>query len=161
MQRLFWQENDMAFPDVRSLIPHTGSMVLLERIIAADQEGLCAEVRIRAESLFCSANGVGGWVGLEYMAQTIAAYAGYRALLRGEPIKLGFLLGTRRYECSRATFAVGSLLRVHVKRLLQSENGLGSFECHIEDQEGMVASATVTVFQPDDASDFLKGVRDE
>lgn len=151
----------MIFPDVRSLIPHSGSMVLLERVISADQEELCAEVCIRPESLFCSAGRVGAWVGLEYMAQTIAAYAGYRALLRGEPIKLGFLLGTRRYESSRPTFAVGSVLRVHVRRLLQSENGLGSFECRIEDHEDLVVSATVTVFQPDDASDFLIGVGDE
>jgi predicted hotdog family 3-hydroxylacyl-ACP dehydratase len=138
----------MELPDIRSLVPHSGPMVLLDRAISADEESLCAEVRIRADSLFCVDGAVGAWVGLEYMAQAIGAYAGYTARLRGEPIKLGYLLGTRRYECSRPVFTVGMLLRIHVKRILQSENGLGSFECCIEDESGQVASANVSVFQP-------------
>jgi predicted hotdog family 3-hydroxylacyl-ACP dehydratase len=107
--------------------------------------------------LFCSGGGVGAWVGIEYMAQAIGAWAGYNARLRGEPVKLGFLLGTRRYECRRAIFLLGSVLRVHVQRLFQNENGLGSFECAIDNQEGRVATATVTVFQPTNVDDFLQG----
>ena len=63
----------MSIPDIRSLLPHSGPMVLLDRVIAADEESLCAEVRIRENSLFCNADGVGAWVGLEYMAQAIGA----------------------------------------------------------------------------------------
>src|SRR5574341_117665 len=103
----------MNIPDIRSLLPHSGPMVLLDRVIAADEESLCAEVRIRQNSLFCNAGGVGAWVGLEYMAQAIGAYAGYAAKLRGDPIRIGFLLGTRRYQCSQPQFAVGSLLKVY------------------------------------------------
>jgi predicted hotdog family 3-hydroxylacyl-ACP dehydratase len=138
----------MELPDIRTLMPHSGPMVLLDRAISADEESLCAEVRIRADSLFCVAGAVGAWVGLEYMAQAIGAYAGYVARLRGEPIKLGYLLGTRCYECSRPFFRVGTLLRIHARRILQSENGLGSFECRIEDESGQIAAATVSVFQP-------------
>ena len=135
-------------------------MVLLDRVIAVDEESLCAEVRIRP-GLFCAASGVGAWVGLEYMAQTIAAFAGYTAYLRGEPVKAGFLLGARRYECTRPMFSLDSLLRVHVRRVLQSENGLGSFDCSIENGEEQVATATLTVFQPADAADFIKGNSNE
>jgi predicted hotdog family 3-hydroxylacyl-ACP dehydratase len=137
----------MELPDIRTLMPHSGPMVLLDRAISADEESLCAEVRIRADSLFCIAGAVGAWVGIEYMAQAIGAYAGYVARLRGEPIKLGYLLGTRCYECSRPFFRVGTLLRIHARRILQSENGLGSFECRIEDESGQIAAATVSVFQ--------------
>jgi predicted hotdog family 3-hydroxylacyl-ACP dehydratase len=42
---------------------------------------------------------------------------------------------------------VGTLLRIHARRILQSENGLGSFECRIEDESGQIAAATVSVFQ--------------
>jgi predicted hotdog family 3-hydroxylacyl-ACP dehydratase len=139
------------------LIPHSGAMVLLDRVIAVSEESLCAEVCIRPNSLFCSASGVGAWVGLEYMAQTIAAFAGYRAYLRGEDVKPGFLLGARRYECTLPMFSLGSLLAVHVRRVFESENGLGSFQCHIEDGQEEVATATLTVFQPADAADFVKG----
>jgi predicted hotdog family 3-hydroxylacyl-ACP dehydratase len=148
-------------PDIRSLVAHAGPMVLLDRAISADEQSLCAEVRIRSESLFSAAGGVGGWVGLEYMAQAIAAYAGYHARLGGEPVKIGFLLGARRYECRRAIFPVGSVLRVHVRRLLQDENGLASFECRIDDDAGEAAAATLTVFQPVDSTDLPEGLRNE
>ena len=147
----------MSMPDIRSLIPHAGPMVLLDRVISADAESLCAEVTIRSDTLFCGGGGVGAWVGIEYMAQAIGAWAGYAARLRGEPPKLGFLLGTRRYDCRRPIFVLGSRLRVNVHRVFQNENGLGSFECAIDDEEGRVATATVTVFQPHDVNDFING----
>jgi predicted hotdog family 3-hydroxylacyl-ACP dehydratase len=147
----------MNIPDIRSLLPHSGPMVLLDRVVAADEESLCAEVRIRQDSLFCNADGVGAWVGLEYMAQAIGAYAGYKARLRDDPIRVGFLLGTRRYECRQPLFAVGSLLKVYAKRIFQSENGLASFECHIDDENGQLATANVTVFQPADAAAVFDG----
>ena len=147
----------MGMPDIRSLLPHAGPMVLLDRVISVDEDSLLAEVCIRSDSLFCNGGGVGAWVGVEYMAQAIGAWAGYTAQLRGEPVKLGFLLGTRRYECRRPIFLLGSVLRVHVQRLFQSENGLGSFECTIDNEEGRVATANVTVFQPHNVNDFILG----
>ena len=147
----------MGMPDIRSLVPHAGPMVLLDRVISVDEDSLCAEVGIRSDSLFCGSDGVGAWVGIEYVAQAIAAWAGYTAQLRGEPVKLGFLLGVRRYECSRPIFVLGSVLRVHVRRLFQNENGLGSFECSIDNEEGPVATANVTVLQPLNVDDFLEG----
>jgi predicted hotdog family 3-hydroxylacyl-ACP dehydratase len=146
----------MGMPEIRSLVPHAGPMVLLDRVVSADADNLLAEVRIRSDSLFCNADGVGVWVGIEYMAQAIAAWAGCIARSRGEPVKLGFLLGTRRYECSRQIFVIGSLLQVHVRRVFQDESGLGSFECYIDDEQGRVATATVTVFQPHNVNDFLE-----
>jgi predicted hotdog family 3-hydroxylacyl-ACP dehydratase len=151
----------MNLPDIRSLVPHAGRMVLLDRVVRADAESVCAEVRIRPGSLFCGASGVDAWVGLEYMAQAIGAYAGYTARLRGEPVKIGFLLGARRYECSRPSFPLGSVLRVYVRRVLQSENGLASFECRIDDAAGQVAAANVTVFQPANSDNFSGGIRHE
>jgi predicted hotdog family 3-hydroxylacyl-ACP dehydratase len=156
----------MSFPDMCSLVPHSGAMVLLDRVIAADQDTLCAEVTIGIQTLFCDGHNVGAWVGVEYMAQAIAAHAGYIAHLRGDSVKIGFLLGARRYECSRTSFALGNVLHVHVKRMLQSENGLGAFECRIDvvDSVSEVASqvtaatATITVFQPENVNDFLQGV---
>ena len=145
----------MSMPDIRSLVPHAGPMVLLDRVISADEQSLCAEVGIRSDTLFCGPDGVGAWVGIEYMAQAIGAWAGYTAQLRGEPVKLGFLLGTRRYECRLPIFVLGSQLRVHVLRVFQNENGLGSFECAIDNEEGRVATATVTVFQPHNVNDFI------
>jgi predicted hotdog family 3-hydroxylacyl-ACP dehydratase len=147
----------MELPAIRSLVPHAGTMVLLDRVIAVDENGLSAEVTIRPDSLFCGPDGVGAWVGIEYMAQAIAAHEGHAARLRGEAVKIGFLLGSRRYECTRPTFSIGSVLRVDVSCLLLADNGLGSFACRISDKDGEVATATVSVFQPANVNEFLNG----
>ncbi len=148
----------MSFPDIRELVPHSGAMVLLDRVLSADAENLCAEVAIHAGSVLYDAAsaGVGSWVGIEYMAQAIAAHAGYRVRLAGAPVKIGFLLGARRYEAQVPLFAAGSVLQVHVQQALQGENGLGAFECRIEMAGTVLAQATITVFQPEDAKQFLQ-----
>ncbi|MGV8894132.1 MAG: 3-hydroxylacyl-ACP dehydratase [Burkholderiaceae bacterium] len=155
----------MNLPDICTLVPHAGPMILLDRVIAVNAETLCAEVTIGPNTLFCDGQGVGAWVGVEYMAQAIAAYAGYAAYLCGNSAKVGFLLGSRRYECSRPYFALGSILHVHVQRVLQNENGLGAFECRIdyandplEVIDVVAATATITVFQPENVSEFLQEI---
>jgi predicted hotdog family 3-hydroxylacyl-ACP dehydratase len=88
----------------------------------------------------------------------VAAHAGFAARQRGEPVRVGFLLGTRRYACALPAFAVGSVLNIHVQRALQGDNGLGAFDCRITDgKDGAeLASATITVFQPDNVEEFLQ-----
>lgn len=144
--------------DIHSLVPHSGAMSLLGRFIAADAETLSAEVAITPESMFCADGRVGAWVGVEYMAQAVAAHAGWCARRRGEPVRVGFLLGARKYACSVPAFPTGSVLRIHVRRALQGENGLGAFDCRIEDAAGgaELATATITVFQPDHVEEFLQ-----
>jgi predicted hotdog family 3-hydroxylacyl-ACP dehydratase len=146
--------------DIETLVPHSGPMLLIDRVVTVDNENLCAEVTITEQSLFCGAQGVGVWIGVEYMAQAIAAHAGHAARLRGEELRLGFLLGARRYDCRRSYFATGSILHVHVKRSLQGENGLGAFECRIDvanEPDGRAAAiATITVYQPPDVQQFFQ-----
>jgi predicted hotdog family 3-hydroxylacyl-ACP dehydratase len=156
-------------PPIASLVPHSASMLLLDRVVAADADSLQAEVGITEQTLFADANGVGSWIGVEYMAQAVAAFAGLAAYNAGaganaaaaagaplNPVKIGFLLGSRRYTASRGHFALGSTLQIHVLKLLQAENGLGSFDCFIADGEERIASATLTVFQPPDLATFLE-----
>lgn len=149
-------------PDIRSLVPHSGAMVLLDRVVSVDNENLSAEVKIGRDTVFFDGEGVGAWVGIEYMAQAIAAHAGYLSSLRGDPVKVGFLIGARRYECSRPSFPLGRVLKVSVQKILQAENGLGAFECRIDDSQDStgtpVAVATITVFQPENVDDFLQGM---
>jgi predicted hotdog family 3-hydroxylacyl-ACP dehydratase len=132
--------------DVAELIPHSGKMVLLDRIISCDDISLSAELVVRDDGLLGNDKTVPAWVGIEYMAQAVAAYAGIMAKQAGEPIKLGFLLGTRRYNSNIAEFRVGSTITVRVEKILQNNN-LGAFECRI--QGGDVAvSANLNVYQP-------------
>jgi predicted hotdog family 3-hydroxylacyl-ACP dehydratase len=146
----------MTLPNVRDVVPHSGRMMLLDRLVAADGESLTAEVTIRADALFARTEGVGAWVGVEYMAQTIAAYAGARALLRAEKAKIGFLVGTRQYSCNVPYFPLGATLRIVVRCDAHGDDHLGSFVCCITG-DGIRADAAVTVFQPDDAGLLIDG----
>jgi predicted hotdog family 3-hydroxylacyl-ACP dehydratase len=148
----------MSLPDIKTLVPHSGTMSLLDALLAADAETLSARVAIGRETMFCSGGAVGAWVGVEYMAQAVAAHAGYQARLRGEAVRVGFLLGTRRYVCAVPAFPAGSVLDIHVRCALQGETGLGAFDCRITDaNDGTeLAIATITVFQPANVEEFLQ-----
>jgi predicted hotdog family 3-hydroxylacyl-ACP dehydratase len=134
---------------VEELVPHSGRMVLLNRVIEFDEDTMVAEVIVRDDGLFGDGNTVPAWLGIEYMAQTIAALGGMKRRLAGKPLNLGFLLGTRRYDCNVGLFSVGSVLTVSVHRLVEDQ-GLGVFDCHIT-AEGLSASAKLNVYQPDSA----------
>ncbi len=146
---------------ITAIVPHAGKMCLLDRAIDGDAESMRCEVTIRDSGLFFNDGGVDGWVGIEYMAQTVAAWAGWRARLRGEVPQIGFLLGSRRYECSQPRFTLGQTYHIDVHRQFQADNGLGQFDCSIELDGQRVASATLTVFEPDNAEEFLMGTTRE
>lgn len=137
---------------IDELLPHAGKMVLLERVVEFDENHMIAEVIVRNDGLYGDENSVPAWLGIEYMAQTIAALGGMKRRIAEKPINPGFLLGTRRYDCNIDAFAVGSVLTVSVKCLIQ-EQGLGVFDCRIEGP-GVYISANLNVYHPDDALDL-------
>ena len=96
------------------------------------------------------------WVGIEYMAQTIAAHAGFEARLRGERPPIGFLLGTRAYESEVGEFALGSTLTIAVEPVVM-EARLAAFQCSIA-TDHVVAKAVVNTYQPE--AHELAGFRD-
>ena len=146
--------HDLSAIPIEELLPHRGAMRLLERALQADAEQLTAEVIIKPEGLFCANNQVAAWVGIEYMAQAIAAWAGWQARQRGGLPKVGLLVGTRRYECTQPNFALGQLT-VTVTREFQADNGLGQFACTIQKGRDVLARASITVFEPPDADTFF------
>ncbi|WP_240183438.1 hypothetical protein [Arenimonas caeni] len=140
---------------VERLVPHRGGMLWLERIVECDDTRAVAEAVVRDDHPLADGDAVPGWAGIEYMAQCIAAWAGGRALARGEPVKPGFLLGTRRYSCLRPRLAFGLRLRIEVHCELMGDNGLGLFACRLLDGEEEIAVANVSVFEPPDADAYL------
>lgn len=135
---------------VEHFVPHRRTMSLLSRIVEIDAERAQAEVDITPATLFARDDGVPAWVGIEYMAQTIAAWAGARARRAGHEPNIGFLLGSRRYSCEQPLFSFGRTLRVTARCELIGDNGLGQFACSIIDvATGQpIAAAMVSVFEP-------------
>ena len=141
---------------IESVVPHRGRMLLVDRLLAHDDDSVAVGASIGSGHLFAGPLGVPPWVGIEYMAQAIAAWAGCRALARGEPIRPGFLLGTRRYEGHGLHFVPGMRLRIEAHRELFGDNGMGLFSCRIVEGERELARAQVSVFEPPDPAAFLQ-----
>ena len=145
--------------DIESVVPHRGAMRLVDRVVAVDADSVEAEAEVRADEPIMEVEGVPAWVGIEYMAQTIAAWAGCRARARGAEPQLGFLLGTRRYECSVSHFPIGSRLRIEARCEMLGANGLAQFACRILRDGRELAAANVSVFEPPDAQAFLDAMQ--
>lgn len=141
---------------VRELLPHTGDKVLLDSILDCHADGLVALATVKPDSVYLK-NGVEpGWMGLEYMAQAVAAYAGIRARnANGEP-KVGMLIGTRRYTISKPGFVPGMELVIETRVLLEDENGLSVFQCSLRHSDEVLAEANLNVYQPDDIQQYLE-----
>ena len=140
-----------------SVVPHTGTMVLLDQIDHWDDLELQASVTIRADAPFVESDqGMPAWVGIELMAQTIAAFGGCRARRIGQPVKIGFLVGSRCYTASHAYFPLGAQLQVKVKEIVSGDQGLSVFECTLQGPDELGASANINVFQPEDPEQFLQ-----
>ncbi|MFT3709649.1 MAG: hotdog family protein [Archangium sp.] len=146
---------------VTDLVPHRAGMLLIDELIDDSFEVVKAAVTIRPDHLFLQPQGMPAWVGVELMAQTVAAWAGLRRLERGEQIQLGFLLGTRKYECEVPFFPIGARLIMSARQELVSEQGLAVFICTIELNGKTIANASVNAFQPPNVQDFFEGLRNE
>lgn len=142
--------------DIERVVPHRGTLRLIDRLLSWDEDRVAVEVRVPADGPFSDEAGVPAWVGIEYMAQAIAAWAGCRARRTGGEPNIGFLLGTRRYQSTLAHFPPGMLLRVEANRELLGDNGLGMFACRILADGVELASANVSVFEPPDAMAYLE-----
>jgi predicted hotdog family 3-hydroxylacyl-ACP dehydratase len=140
---------------IEELLPHAGEMILLDAVLEAEPERIVCRRRVSAGGLFNSADGsLPAWVGVELMAQSIAAWAGWQAKHEQRPVRLGFLLGTRHYQCDVAAFPSGSELLIEAVRNFHDDHGMAVFTCRI-DAPGLHAEARLTVFSPLNADTFL------
>ena len=125
-----------AHPPVAEVLPQTGRMVLLTAVVDHAEDGTSCVVEIGEDDPFREAGGlVPAWVGLEYMAQCIAAHGGLIALARGLPLRPGVLLGSRRLSFGVQRFEIDRELRV-TARHHRGERGLVAFDCDVRDLDG-------------------------
>ena len=140
----------MSYPPIASLVPHAAPMLLLDRLCEATATTARCEVRVgETLALFLRDDGaLPGWVGIELMAQTVAAWSGYQGHQRQEEPQIGLLLGARKYQCHLARLPAGSLLTIDCEQLLQ-DGALASFQCYLRCDGELVAEARHSTIQPD------------
>jgi len=135
---------------IADLLPHAPPMVLLDSVLGWDKDRLVAAVAIRPGiPFFQPGRGVPAHVGIEYMAQACGAYAGLEALESGERVRIGFLLGTRRYVANVDWFEEDRQLAVSVVEVFR-DGSMGVFDCTILSEGHELATAQLNVYQPDE-----------
>lgn len=139
------------------LIAHRAPMRFLDRMIKVTDKDAVAEAVVRADNpLFVPGRGLPAYVGLEMMAQAIAAIDGMKRKMENLPPKIGFLLGCRRYSAHCANFEEDKRLNI-VATMVFGDNAMFAFECRIDDEDGTeLAKANMSVYAPADPLAFLK-----
>jgi predicted hotdog family 3-hydroxylacyl-ACP dehydratase len=148
--------NAALFDSVDQLLPHTGEMILISDVSSWDDDNACVTVEQDGSSVFADEDGnVPAWVGVEYMAQAVAVFAGIQAKQNNRPVNLGFLLGTRKYRVYVSNFTKNTNLIIRVNREMFEENGIALFSCRIYAGEKLLAEADIKAIQPNNVDELI------
>ncbi|MCR9212218.1 MAG: hypothetical protein NXI13_00760 [Proteobacteria bacterium] len=133
--------------NIEDLLYHARPMILIDQVEAYDAEAIQTVVEISEDSPFLEKDRVPAYVGIEYMAQSIAAYSGIKALQAGGVVKIGYLASARNMTLQTAGFKIGEKLEI-VAKLVYDEAPMAVFDCQINTNDKMVAAARLNVYQP-------------
>lgn len=151
-------------PDIASVLPHEAPMILIDKLINVTELTIHCQIQVGIEGLFFDKqiNGTPAWVGIEFMAQTVAAWSGYHAWLQDKPAPIGFLLGSRRYTSECDVYNQGQVLDIYAQQLMENE-GMAAFSCQIECDGKELATAQLNAFVPSQykLDDMLKGKKND
>ena len=145
------------FTKIENLLPHQSPMILIDKVINVTEFSIHCQVQINASGLFFDPQlkATPAWVGIEFMAQTIAAWSGHHANEKGQKSPIGFLLGSRYYHSECNEFPLGTTLDIYAEQLMINE-GMAAFDCVIKCDGESLVSSQLNVFVP--APDKLKKI---
>ncbi|WP_038173299.1 hotdog family protein [Vibrio pacinii] len=138
-----------SIPSIDQLLPHDEPMILIDRALEVEQDSIHCQVEISGKNPFFNTqtNTLPAYVGIEFMAQSVAAWSGYHALTRGAQPSIGFLLGSRRYNTYCDEFEQGQMLDIYAEKMME-DNGMAVFTARIEHHGETVASCQLNVYVP-------------
>ncbi len=142
--------------DMTKVLPHKPPMILIDDVLDynLEEKSVSAIVNINEDKLFFdkSINGVHSTVGIEFMAQTIGCYSYFRNDMK--PPGIGFLLGSRLFNCNIPYFENGKTYKITAKEIF-TDNKLVSFECLIYNDIDVCAEAVINAYMPANKIDLI------
>lgn len=133
--------------EIEHLIPHRGAMIFLDRVVKTDSNKIFCEFEIKPDFFLCEQGKVPAYVGVEIIAQSIAAFNGVKNYSdRYEP-EIGFLLGVRKFRSQVPYFNVGDILNIETT-VEYIEESLCRFVGEISIGERKVIEALLSTFKP-------------
>jgi predicted hotdog family 3-hydroxylacyl-ACP dehydratase len=131
----------------QTLIPHRGSMCLLEDVVSWNESAIhaCAVSHTRADNPLRSDGRLRSVHLCEYGAQAMAIHGGLCARAAGGSASPGFLVSLRAVELAVARIDdLPGVLDVHAEKLLGDENGW-QYEFRIEHAGSVLARGRAAV----------------
>jgi predicted hotdog family 3-hydroxylacyl-ACP dehydratase len=134
-------------PEWQHLIPHAGTMCLLDEVVAWDESRLhaCSSSHLREDNPL-RADGMLHAVNLcEYAAQAMAVHGALRGRDAGETARPGFLVALRdvQLQVARVDGLEGSL-QIHVECLIALADSL-QYAFRVEHRDALLASGRAAV----------------
>ena len=81
------------------ILPQKQSMKMIDFLTKMEGRNVESEVTIKAGNILLNQNGMlSESIYMELIAQTIAASVGFDAMCKGDDVRIGFLLGTRKMK---------------------------------------------------------------
>lgn len=136
--------------NVAPLLPHSGEMVMLDKISDFGDDFLIAET-VATEACLLVKNGeLPTYMAAEIMAQGIAAWAGCKCVKAGQPISLGYWIGSRKLKFHAPLITLGHRLQIRIHLSIEDATGFGVFDCSLTDleTEQILIEGALNVFRP-------------
>lgn len=135
--------------DIIELLPHRPPMLLVHDYDQVDliNNSIVAYVHTSTDDLFYDKElqGIPPAIAIEYMAQTIGIFSGYRARANNlEKSDAGMLLSIRDAQLN--TIPVNCTLQLFAQEVLTDGN-MGVYNCRTEWNGQLIASAQLTVYK--------------
>lgn len=146
-----------------TFLPHRAPMILIDGIRDWSEHEIRTHLTIRPSCpFFVDGKGIAAHIAMEWMAQSCAAFVGIDAVRARQPVKVGFLLGTRNFSAALDWFAEGEALDI-TARPVYRDAGMGQFDCAVYRCDGgaELARAQLTVYQPDDHLSLIESQTSE
>ncbi|MEN9362452.1 MAG: hypothetical protein RL095_3987 [Verrucomicrobiota bacterium] len=137
------------FPiDAARLAPQRPPMLMVSRLLSADESGGCVEAEIGAGNPFLRRDlTLPPEAILEIMAQSIACWVGWNDLRQARDPGIGYLLGTRSLNLDFPPMRLGDALQIEVRSGFV-DSDIASFECQVWREKISLGSSRLTVFRP-------------
>lgn len=133
--------------EITKYIPHRDSLLLIDKIVCDDKDDFSTAVKITNQSFLITPYGVPSYCGIEYMAQSIAAFNSFFFNNTQSPA-LGFIVSIRDFRCDIPYFLIDEELIIKVKPILIVEKS-GSFICEIFSNHKLTCSGKITAYVPE------------
>ncbi len=136
----------MSFPHIETLVAHRAPMLWIDEVLAVEPEAVHCRLTIRNDHLFVHEGKVEALVAVEWMAQSIAALVGTRDRAQDQDVRPGYLIAVPEACFEVEAFAPGDVLDLFARRVW-GDDELASFECRVERESVVAATATISVYR--------------